>query len=122
MYNKRIMQYYHKKDQYCQTIENPDFCVSGKNSVCGDELAICGEIKNNKIARMSVTGTGCIISQAAAVMLTERIIGMTFEQVKNFSANDMKQLFDMPVGPNRMACALLALEVLHKAVRDTKHD
>lgn len=122
MYNLRIMQYYHKKDQYCQTIERPDFCATSTNSACGDILTFTGKLENGKISRISFSGTGCIISQAAAVMLVEAVQGMTLEQVNNFSSDDMKKLFDLPVGPNRMACVLLALEVLHQAVRDKKHD
>lgn len=122
MYNQRIMQYYHKKDQYCQMIENPDFYARGKNSACGDEVSIAGKFLHDKIEKISCIGTGCILSQVAAVMLAEAVQGMTLEQVKNFSPDDMKKLFDLPVGPNRMACVLLALEVLHQAVRDKKHD
>ncbi len=122
MYNNRIMQYYHKKDKYCQTIENPDFCATGKNSACGDELTLCGKFKHKKIVQVSFVGSGCIVSQAAAAMLVEKIIGMTIDQVKNFSGDDMQKLFDMPVGPNRTACVLLSLEILHKAIQDKKYD
>ena len=114
----RIMQYYHKKDQYCQTITKPDFSACGTNSACGDELTIIGKIKNNIVTHVSCDCSGCILSQAAAVMLAEKIQGMSIEYVKNFSAHDMQELFDMPVGTNRLSCILLALETVHKALSD----
>ncbi len=49
-------------------------------------------------------------------MLTEKIEGMTLDELKAFSADDMLQLFQAKLTPNRQKCCLLSWQVAQAAV------
>ena len=61
-------------------------------------------------------GDGCCISQAAASMLVERFDGHTVDEVRQFTANDMLELFGVRLTPNRQKCCLLPWRVLQAAI------
>ena len=88
-----------------------------KNPLCGDvvriELAIDGA---GKIRDLSFDGQGCVISQASASMLLEKMQGKTVEDAKRFSAEDMLELYGARLTPNRQKCCLLSWKVLQSAV------
>ncbi len=88
-----------------------------KNPLCGDvikiELQLNGE---GKIEDLYFTGEGCVISQASASMLLERMYGKTIEELKQFSASDMLELYGPRLTPNRQKCCLLSWKVLQSAV------
>ncbi len=87
------------------------------NPLCGDvvqmELQIDAE---GKIRAAWFNGDGCCISQAAASMLTERFEGRSVEEVKQFTAPNMLDLFGVRLTPNRQKCCLLPWRVLQAAV------
>ena len=123
IYHARIMQAYQERERYQKAVNNPHFSATQKNGSCGDELTLAGYIKNGHITGMCFTGTGCIISQAAAVMLIKALEGVSVAQAQSFSSDDMKKLFDVHVGPARDAFVLLALEAVHRALfAIKKHD
>jgi nitrogen fixation NifU-like protein len=62
------------------------------------------------------TGQGCVISQASASMLLERLLGKTVDDVKHFSAEDMLELYGARLTPNRQKCCLLSWKVMQSAV------
>ena len=45
------------------------------------------------------TGKGCVISQASASMLLEKMQGQTVEEAKQFSAEDMLKLYGARLNP-----------------------
>jgi nitrogen fixation NifU-like protein len=87
------------------------------NPLCGDvvriELAID---QGGKIEDAYFNGDGCCISQASASMLLERMIGQNIDVVKNFTAQNMLELFGARLTPNRQKCCLLCWRVLQAAV------
>lgn len=122
LYPVRIMQYYNNRALYQKPIDNPQFCVTQKNSLCGDELTLMGTIVHGRITSLSFSGNGCIVSQAAAAMLIEALDGKSVEHARNFSDEDMKNLFAVSVGPSRVACVLLAFQVLQQALCKLDHE
>ena len=84
------------------------------NPLCGDHLRLTLHIDdNNVITDVGWDGNGCAVSQAAASMLGEEIIGKTVEEVEAFSPDDIYDLLGIPISPNRVKCALLGLKALH---------
>ena len=49
-------------------------------------------------------------------MIVERMLGKTVDEVKAFSAEDMLELIQAKLTPNRQKCGLLAWRVLQSAV------
>jgi len=73
-------------------------------------------IVDGKIVDMKFSGSGCVISQAAASMLAEHIIGNADEFLRKMNEQDMVDLLHVPLGPARRKCATLAFSVAKSAL------
>ncbi len=98
-----------------------DVRMPGGNPGCGDLLtayvkAAPGE---QRVAALSYEGEGCTLSQAAASILAERVNRdhPTFEQVMDFTYEEMMDLLGRDIVSSRPRCATLALGTLKAAVR-----
>jgi len=112
IYREIILDYYRNPRNYGK-IENPDISKKDSNPLCGDELEMHINLKDNKISDVKFTGKGCAISQASASMLTELIMGKDFEFVKELTKEDVLENLGLhDLGPARIKCALLSLKVL----------
>jgi nitrogen fixation protein NifU and related proteins len=94
------------------------------NPLCGDVVRIELELdKDGKIRDCYFAGQGCVISQASASMLLEKMQGKTVDEAKEFSAEDMLNLYGARLTPNRQKCCLLSWKVLQSAVHSpVNHD
>jgi nitrogen fixation NifU-like protein len=90
--------------------------VEEGNPSCGDQIKMSINTKEGKIDDIKFSGKGCIISQAAASILTDMVKGMDVEEAKKITKEQMLENLIIPVGPMRLKCALLALKVLKKAL------
>jgi nitrogen fixation NifU-like protein len=89
----------------------------GKNPLCGDVVQVSLRLDSEgKIAEAFFDGHGCVISQASASMLMEAMEGKTPEEVKEFTAEQMLELFGPQLTPNRQKCCLLPWRVLQSAM------
>jgi nitrogen fixation protein NifU and related proteins len=78
------------------------------NSVCGDSVQLEFRINASGLIEQAwFTGSGCIISQAAASMLTEYIEGRSLDESRAFTAQNMLELFQAPLTARRQQCCLL---------------
>ena len=112
IYREIILDYYRNPRNYGKS-QNPDVAQRDSNPLCGDELEMHLNIKDNKVADVKFTGKGCAISQASASMLTELIMGKDFDYVKKLSKEDILDNLGLhDLGPARIKCALLSLKVL----------
>jgi len=86
------------------------------NPSCGDQIEIAVRTEGGVIQDIKFKGKGCIISQAAASILTDLMKGESLERVRAFGKDDMLENIGIPIGPMRLKCALLALKVLKAGV------
>jgi nitrogen fixation protein NifU and related proteins len=87
------------------------------NPLCGDVIHVELQIgERDRIEAAWFDGDGCCISQASASMLMEKIEGMTVDDLKQFTAQDMLALFGARLTPNRQKCCLLSWRVVQAAV------
>ncbi|MHB8601928.1 MAG: Fe-S cluster assembly sulfur transfer protein SufU [Nitrosotalea sp.] len=116
IYREIILDYYRNPRNYGK-IENPDISERDSNPLCGDELEMHINIKDDKVADVKFTGKGCAISQASASMLTELIMGKDFEYVKKLAKEDILDNLGLQnLGPARIKCALLSFKVLKTGI------
>ena len=73
-------------------------------------------VEAGRVSAVRFSGQGCAISQAAASMLCEKVMGMELEQVKSISRDDMLEMLGIELGPVRLKCALLGLKTLKAGV------
>ncbi len=115
IYQEHILDNY--EDPYHRGVcEHPTHRHEDDNPLCGDvvlvELSVDAE---QRVREAWFRGEGCCISQAAASMLMQRIEGLTLEEVRRFTAEQMLTLFGARLTPNRQKCCLLSWRVVQTA-------
>ena len=74
-------------------------------------------IKDDVIVDIKFTGSGCMISQAAAAMLLERVKGQSVAFAQSITVNDMSVMLGIELGFLRKQCAELPLIILLEALK-----
>ena len=115
MYEERLLRYYNTPSNR-GVLEKPDFSSGVFNPSCGDQVIMQGTIRDGVVQQVLFEGKGCVISQAAASMVAEYAVGKTVEEVKAMQKEVVLALVQIPLGPNRMRCALLSWEALLNAL------
>lgn len=112
---EELMDHY-KFPRNKKTIQEPTFSENIYNPSCGDRIALTGVVTDGVLTDLGFAGSGCVLSQAAASILTEQVIGKTVVHIKQLDADTMINLVGIELGPTRARCATLALEVLKKSL------
>jgi nitrogen fixation NifU-like protein len=126
LYRELILDHY-KSPRHRGRLDRADACAEGQNPLCGDELTVTLRFgaDGETIEEIAFEGQGCAISQAAASMLSEEVVGHKATEVAAIDKDDSPLVAMMiesgtPLTPIRLKCALLGLGVLkvalHKAV------
>lgn len=116
IYQQNIIDHY-KHPRNNGKIEDADYIVYEVNTLCGDGLKFYFKLDDKKecIVKIKFEGEGCAISQASASMLTEELVGMTVNEMKETVTKDfIMELLGVEVNPARLKCALLSLECIKK--------
>lgn len=112
IYREQIIDLYENPLNY-GSLEPADFVYEEDNPLCGDVIQIAVRLdENQRVADVRWEGQGCAISQASASLLTEEIKGMTLDEVKAFSKDELLDLLGIQLSMTRVKCALLSLKVL----------
>lgn len=96
------------------SIKNATQTVLVHNPLCGDKLKMDILIEDGKVADIKFMPKGCAISKASASLLSEHVKGKTVLELKKLTKKDIMKMLGIELGPNRVKCALLPLEALHK--------
>src|SRR5438105_2393265 len=76
---------HHDHPRNKRKLEPADIDASGGNPGCGDVVVMYANVDaTGRIAEASFQGEGCTISQAAASMLTEKLVGKSLGEVVFF--------------------------------------
>lgn len=94
----------------------PDISSGRHNPSCGDHVCFEAKIADGSIVEIGFDGGGCVVSQAAASLLAEFVLGKSLELVQNMQGQDMLVLIKMDLGPTRLKCALLSLHALQAGI------
>lgn len=116
IYEEHVLDHY--EDPYHRgSLKGATHSHEADNPLCGDVIHVDLKLSpEGKIEEAWFDGEGCVISQASASMLMEKIEGRTIEELNDFSATDMLELFGPKLTPNRQKCCLLSWRVLQSAV------
>lgn len=116
LYQEIILDHY-KNPRNFGEISNPTNEAKSFNPLCGDKITMQLIVDKKKIKDIKFSGVGCAISTASASMITEYLMGKSVEEAKQLTPQDIQDMLQIEVGPVRIKCALLPLEVLKKAVK-----
>ncbi len=115
MYREHILDHYKNPRNY-GSVAKATLVYRETNPLCGDEIEVSAQIKNEKVHELKFKGHGCAISQAAASLMVEELRGKSIEDIERFSREHMLKLLSIQISPMRMKCALLARHVLLKGL------
>lgn len=121
LYREQILDHYKHPRNFGHL---PKANAVGSDSLvsCGDRLSLelLVDNKSKKVTDVKFQGVGCAISMASASLLSERIKGEKVDILQRLTKDDILKLIGVNLTPTRLKCALLSLEVLHKALANNR--
>jgi|SRR5579859_198888 len=119
MYTEDLMDHYHHSS-FRGSVKSPDFNSGAYNPSCGDNISFQGKIRDFKVVDLKFDGKGCVISQAAASMLSKHCLNKSVSEVLALDTLTIKSLIGINLGPTRLRCALLSLEAIQQGLGSYK--
>lgn len=113
IYKELILDHY-KNPRNQSIIAKPDKKTVVHNLLCGDRIEMYVVFDNDRIKKISYNASGCVISKASASLLSEYAYKKTKDQLRKLDKAFIINMLGIQLGPNRVKCALLALEALQK--------
>lgn len=115
MYQEEILEHY-RHPHHHGTLEHPTHVQAEHNPLCGDKLTFYLDVHDGIIRDISFEGQGCAISQAAASMLTDEVIGKPVTEIQRLQKEHVIDMLGIELGPTRLKCALLSLQGITRAL------
>ena len=114
LYREYIIDHY-KNPRNFGELEPRDAEFFDYNPICGDEMGVHIRLEGDQVADLRFHGQGCAISQAAASISSEELIGMSLEEIERLGADWVIEQLGIEISPTRRKCALLSLKVMRGA-------
>src|SRR5262245_54923109 len=115
-YSETLVEHFRHPRNY-GTLPAPEVAYEDVNPLCGDRIRMELNVNADQtIAAVRFRGDSCIISRAAASILTELIQGRTLLEVAVLPPNELLTALHTPIRPARIKCALLPLHVLQAGI------
>jgi nitrogen fixation NifU-like protein len=114
LYRDNILDHY-KRPRNFGELDPRDLEWHDHNPLCGDELGVHMRIEDGRVAELRFHGQGCAISQAAASIASEELIGMEVGEIPRLPADWILDLLGIDISATRRKCALLSLKVMRGA-------
>ena len=116
MYSDKVKEAF-KDPKNMGKMEDPDGIGTVGNPVCGDMMTLYIKVEDGVIVDAKVETFGCVAAIATSSTTTEMAIGLTLEEAKQLTRDQVaKELDGLP--PQKMHCSNLAADALHKAIED----
>ncbi|MCK4264891.1 iron-sulfur cluster assembly scaffold protein [Candidatus Babeliales bacterium] len=116
LYKEELMDHYKNPRNYGE-LKDSDFSAEDDNPACGDYLSIQGKLNGRTVSKLNFMGKGCVLSQATASILFSKYEGKGIGEILSLTKEDILKMIGIDIGPVRIKCVLLPLQVLQKALK-----
>jgi len=133
LYREVIMEHYHHPQN--TNLSDSLKKYSMKNPICGDNIIVQVEIKNDVILRIFQKSIGCALSTSSTSIMSEWLKGKTIKEAKYYIENYVKMVkgepYDQTIDfqeaiifegvssyPARFKCATISFEAVLKAIEE----
>jgi len=99
------------------TLAEPDAAREGVNPLCGDRVRMELRLRNGRVEAVRFQAEACMVTVAAASILSELLTGTTLEAARAMAESDVLAALRTELRPSRRDCALLPLRVVREALR-----
>jgi len=117
LYAEEILDHYKHPHNFGE-LEDADLEFEDNNPLCGDKLAMGLHVKDGVVEDVRFSGRGCAISQAAASMLTDRMVGERLDDLASTTREDILEMLGVEISYARIKCAALSLGLLRQALAE----
>ncbi|WP_320670464.1 Fe-S cluster assembly sulfur transfer protein SufU [Patulibacter defluvii] len=115
LYRENILDHY-KRPRNWGVLDPADLAYEDKNPLCGDQLKVMLRVDDDRrVTEVKFDGHGCAISQAAASMASEELVGKTVDELLRLDQAFIMDLLGIEISATRVKCALLSLKVVKSA-------
>lgn len=98
--------------------ESFDLTVSAANQTCGDEITFYASKSDDRLTKISFTGSGCSICLASASVLLDMVSTKRFSELSTITEADLLYALDIPKEHKRSSCVLLSFTALQKLLKE----
>ncbi len=116
LYHELILEEY-RHPRHKGRLPAPTHEARAHNPLCGDDLTVTLDVKDEVITDLKFDGHGCALSIAAASLYTDHILGRTVAEVCAMNEQDLLVLLGVTPNPQRMKCAVLIMRAVASALR-----
>lgn len=118
LYREEVLEHYHYPHNARQ-LNDPDTTADVANPVCGDRLTCQLKVDpEGRIKEVAFWGEGCVLSLAAASILSDQVKGSSTDEWLNMDPHEFSVLIGLPDSSIRTKCLLLSLRALQEAIAD----
>jgi len=115
-----ILDHYENPRNY-GTLDSADITREGGNPGCGDVIKVYMNIDPEGVAEhISFSGEGCMISQAGASLMLEKMKGRPIEEIEDMSPDIVIETLGKKLVSTRPRCAMLGFNTVKNAIKEFK--
>jgi len=82
LYREIILDHYRNPRNRGELAVPPAQRIEGFNPLCGDEIVLYLDVRDGRVADLSITGQGCSISQSSASMMSAAVKGRSVAEAR----------------------------------------
>ena len=116
-----ILEHFQRPRNY-GAFENADVDCELRNPSCGDHVRMLAAVDGGRLTEVRYVGNGCVISMAAASLLTTIAQSQELAELVKMPEEQMLEALEAQISPRRVDCALLAFRALRSGLINYYHD